>query len=458
MTKATLFAAAAALSLCAAAPVLAAPTALAAASLAQAALPFEMKRYETDFVTIDLPEGMWFEDESSLGQISLYGTDDRLAFELFTVNAPTVEAHLEEEASSSVGFLKGFGWEERGRKTLGEGVLVTGMSGGTASTPNRPAALYVGPDGEGGVVALEVKTEFGTKVPPEELYAFAEAMARSMAVEELPDETSYAAFRSSQFGEVAEVPRKDGEVDVEALVTLTKGSVEAASAKAEAFAAAYERASREGWSPARVRADLIPLAQDAATEHRAMMTYAEAWSDVMAQGDPQAPSMRALGLVGRTGYSFLFDLAGHVTRVAELKEKGRTSELARFRGESAKAVEEERNLYAFALDAYAKGKEGGALPNAPRLADTERSQRAAEVTAAAEDMVSASKDPEKFAQKYAEADAARGLGAARASGSRRRGGVRNNYRSLNTNPAGLDPFSNVTVVRAYGGMSMDPWD
>ena len=435
-------------------------------STVQQALVPPMKRHETDFVTIDLPERSWFEDESSLGQVSLYGGNsadgnaDTIAFELTTVNAETVEEQVAKAAAHPMSMFNSRGWEERRRQTIGDGILIAGVGNAVGDAPARPIALFVAPDGEGGVVELTVKAEYGTSVPPDELFALAEAMAASMVVEELPDETTYAAFRSTQFGEIAEVPRKDGAVDTDALAALTIANLDAASTKAAAFSDAFDTASEEQWSPERVLADLIPLAQAAATEHRAMATYADAWDEAMAMGDPQAPTMRALGLVGRTGYSFLFDLAGHVTRVAELKERGREEALADFRRKNAPELEEERDLYAYALAAYAAAKAGEAAPDAPSLDDTERRNRAAAITAAADDVRLAQSDPATLTAKYAEADAKR-FGTVRSSsgeGTRKRVGRAGFYPSVNFNPAGLDPFSNVNVVRVYGGMSLDPWD
>ena len=419
-----------------------------------------MERYETDFVTIDLPDGFETTDESYLGSIGLYGGDGTLEFEVFTAGEDSVAAQLEREAAHPTGLFKSFGWQERGREDLDEGVLVTGMGGGTASQPSRPIAYYVGPDGKGGLVEMTVETAFGTRVPPEQVYALARAMAVSMVVDELPDETSYAAFRSTQFGEIADVPRQRGEIDTDALAFLTVAALDAASTKAAAFSDAYGGASEDQWSPERVLSDLIPLAQDAATEHRAMIAYAEAWDEVMARGDPQAPTIRALALVGETGYSFLFDLAEHVTRVAELKERGRTEALATFRRENAPHLEEERDLYAYALAAYAAAKAGEAAPDAPSLGDAERQVRAARVAAAADDMRLAKSDPVALTAKYADEDAKRFSAPGASSSGGNEGRVRRPgfYPSVNFNPAGLDPFSNVNVVRVYGGMSLDPWD
>lgn len=433
----------------------------AALSAEQAALLPPMKRHETDFVTIDLPQGATFEDESFLGSIGLYGGGETLSFEVFTASADSVEAYLEKEASHPTGLFQSFGWEERGREALGGGVLFTGMGGGTSSQPNRPIALYIGPGGKDGLVELTVKTEFGTDAAPDAVYALAKAMAISMVVDDLPDENSYAAFRSSRFGEVADVPYEDGRVDTERLAPLTVATMAAASEGAAAFSDAFEVAVREDWSPDRVRSDLIPLAQRTATDHRAMMAYAEAWNGVVPKGDPGAPAMRALGLVGKTGYSFLWNLAGHVTRVAELQEKDRTDELAAFRAESTKTLEAERDLYAYAMAAYAAAKADGAVPAAPGFADAEVRATALRIEGAAKDMKLAVSDPTALRRKYAAVD--KPIVTADAAKERRLRAVRAHMArmgnsALGSNHAGLDPFSNVTAVRVYGGMGLDPWD
>ena len=434
-------------------------------SAEQRALLPPMTRYETDFVTIDLPEGFETSDESYLGSIGLYGGDDTLAFEVFTAVEDSVGAQLEREATHPTGLFQSFGWKERGRESLGDGVLVTGMGGGTSSQPNRPIAYYVGPDGKGGLVEMKLETAFGTKVPPERVYALAEAMATSMVVDELPDEDSYAAFRSSRFGEIADVPYKDGTVDVDALAPLTQATLETASQKALAFAGAYDRVRAEGWSPARVRDELVPMAREAATEHRALEAYAEAWSEVTPKGDPGAPAMRALGLVGDVGYGFLWDLGGHVTRVAELKERGRDEALAELRAGGTDALGAQRDLYAYALAAYAAAKVGEAAPERPRFSDPARAALAEEIEKAAADMRLAVRDPAALKAKYPRAAVSERRAAATpdAVKERRLRAVRAHLARMGgsaggSNAAGLDPFSNVTAVRVYGGMSTDPWD